>query len=280
MRLKKNKPKKGARARTIAASRKKARHPFWYGMTARLRRSFRLLVIGAFLIWLLVWAGFAGLYITALEFAGNRFSQAMAGHGFVVETVRVSGRYYTAQSDVAAALSIDPGQPLFDVDLHGVRTRLSELEWVSYAVVRRQWPDRILVTLTERQPMAVWREDADAEPLLLDREGTVIFVPIESQFRSLLRVEGNGAPLALKDLVRLLLSQPELAAMIRKARRVSERRWDLVLTSGTIVKLPEEDIGFALSRLAKLMEERDLIESPASEIDLRLNDRMIIADEE
>jgi cell division protein FtsQ len=52
----------------------------------------------------------------------------------------------------------------FSVDLQGSRAAFESVPWVRRAVVRRVWPDRLVVRLEEHQPAALWGgEDAAAD---------------------------------------------------------------------------------------------------------------------
>jgi cell division protein FtsQ len=42
------------------------------------------------------------------------------------------------------------------VDVDAVRHALEELPWIERAYVRRLWPDRLLLTVVEQQPVARW----------------------------------------------------------------------------------------------------------------------------
>lgn len=44
----------------------------------------------------------------------------------------------------------------FAVDLDKVRARYEALPWVRRAAVRRVWPDRLIVTIEEHRPLAIW----------------------------------------------------------------------------------------------------------------------------
>ena len=50
----------------------------------------------------------------------------------------------------------------FTVDLARVRTAFEAAPWVRRAVVRREFPNRLRVTLQEHQPVALWGGDGDA----------------------------------------------------------------------------------------------------------------------
>lgn len=279
MRLKTNKTHTGTRASSITAARRGQGTELWLRGKAFVRQSWPFLCVFFLVVWLFLWAIAGGMFGLIGEKISDRAAHITARHGFVVETVTINGRHYTQADNVTAALAITRGQPLFSVDLQGIKDRLSELEWVETATIRRHWPDRISVMLRERQPLAIWYGEGTDQPYLLDRSGTVMMVDIPKAFQQLLRVSGSGAPLALPDFVTLLLAEPKIAAYVKKVERISERRWDMILVNGTRVKLPEDDIGYALSRLRQSHQDKQTLDEGFVEIDLRLNDRMIVSDE-
>ncbi|HEX8807865.1 MAG TPA: cell division protein FtsQ/DivIB, partial [Xanthobacteraceae bacterium] len=57
---------------------------------------------------------------------------------------------------------------------------------------------------------------------------------------------------------------------------VAERRWNLRLTNGMDVRLPENDLQVALDRLVKLDREKNLLSRDIASIDLRLADRVTV----
>jgi cell division protein FtsQ len=59
----------------------------------------------------------------------------------------------------------------FTVDVTGIHDAVEALPWVYRATVRRDWPDRLVLSFMEQEPVARWGRDA-----LLNRYGA-IFVP-------------------------------------------------------------------------------------------------------
>ena len=47
----------------------------------------------------------------------------------------------------------------FSVNLESVRQAFEALPWMHKAAVRREWPDQIIVTLEEHQPLATWGDE-------------------------------------------------------------------------------------------------------------------------
>jgi cell division protein FtsQ len=94
---------------------------------------------------------------------------------FTVREIVVEGNYQTARDEIARQLEVDGTTLLHRVDLEALRARVVSLPFVRAAEVSRQWPDRLLVRISERVPVAVVNlgrlhyVDADGE----------IFKPVE-----------------------------------------------------------------------------------------------------
>jgi cell division protein FtsQ len=71
-------------------------------------------------------------------------------------------------------------------------------------------------------------------------------------------------------------SGPELQKRVVAAIRVSERRWDLQLDAGILVRLPTEKQKQAWETLRKLEQRHKILARDVVVIDLRLPDRLVI----
>lgn len=93
-----------------------------------------------------------------------------------VREVRVEGNQVLSVEEVRAAVALGPGDALLLVDTEEVADRLTELPAVAHAQVERSWPAALVVTITERSPVATVQ--SGGEPWLIDIEG-VVYVPAE-----------------------------------------------------------------------------------------------------
>jgi cell division protein FtsQ len=71
-----------------------------------------------------------------------------------VRAVAVSGTRIATADQVRAAAAIEPGTPLARVDTDAVAERVGQLPPVGSVVVSRGWPHTIVITVTERAPLA------------------------------------------------------------------------------------------------------------------------------
>ena len=69
---------------------------------------------------------------------------------------------------------------MFSVPLDERRRRLLAIDWVADASVSRVWPDRLVVRIRERQPVAF--VSFRSGPLLIDAQGVLLEPPPQAEF--------------------------------------------------------------------------------------------------
>lgn len=225
--------------------------------------------------------GGGGWHLTENGWVGERsaaissaFMGVTAKAGLRVEDVVVSGRTRADGEEILAALDLERGTPILDVDVDGARERIESIGWISSAEIARRLPDVIFVRVIERQPLALWQHDGNTA--LVDRNGKVIQRSDLEAFAHFPLIVGEGAPKHAAQLIDLLKTYPAVADATEAAVRVSDRRWNLRLQSGIDVRLPEQDIAIALDRLEEFQREHDLFDRDVIAVDLRVPDRLIV----
>lgn len=100
----------------------------------------------------------------------------------------IEGVNYAARAKVLRVFSIDYGRSIFAVPLDERRRRLLAIDWVEDAAVSRIWPNRLLVRITERRPVAFVSlplhggSGSAARFLLVDAQGVLLDPPSRAQF--------------------------------------------------------------------------------------------------
>ena len=198
--------------------------------------------------------------------------------GLRVEHIVVEGRSLTPEPLLQAAIGVREGDPLLGFSLDAVRENVERLAWVQNAAVERRLPGTLVVNLVERRPYAVWQNQKRF--VLIDRAGQIV-APQDPEkdaaaFRMLPLVVGAGAPEHAAELLDLLAAQPALRAHVVAAVRVGERRWNLRLSTGADVLLPEGHEEAAIKRLVEFQAAQDLLDRPLQVLDMRLPDRLVV----
>ena len=116
---------------------------------------------------------------------------------FLIREVRVEGGSRVAAAWVEENLRPLARRHILGVSLDGVRRRLSAHPWVASVALRRELPDRLRVTVVERQPAALLARDGGL--LFLDAAGEPIAPAPAGGAEGLLVVHspfGDPAPVA------------------------------------------------------------------------------------
>jgi cell division protein FtsQ len=272
------KPKRGAtrstRAQAAQAPRRQAPSDNifargWRAVGAWF--SFRrpiLILTAALLVVVLIAGLFAGGYIgRTVHRVDDAYDALIADAGFGISEVHLAGNNRTPAASILAALGFEPGQSIFDADIQAARARLIRLDWVSDAIVRRQYPDDISVQLIEKLPFALWQAP-DGEFWVVERNGRPITNKDLTSFAHLPVLIGAGGSSGA-DIVDAVAAHRAVAARIKAYQRISERRWNLILDDDVVVKLPEANWPKELDALERLIIDKGILERDVSEIDLR-----------
>lgn len=235
---------------------------------------FLLKVIGTFCVLIFVGLWLGG-YLPAIRDSLNSWKvERLMAAGFVVEQIDVMGEGRLNERDIRLAAQIQTGTYFFGVDLDAARDRTESLPWVDRAVVRRLWPNRIVVQVVETTPYALWQNEGELH--LLSETGSLI-VPVKeaASVPTGLKVYiGADAPETAKHIEATLEPHSELWSRVDSLVQFPSGRWDLHLQNETIVKLPVEDVEGAVRRLSQLDRETFILSREVGTIDLRLADRI------
>jgi cell division protein FtsQ len=259
-----------ATARTALPPRKRPQ-PAWLRWTIRFGIGFgSCAVVSGGLLWSIQ----SGWLQREWNAVADGALTATASFGLNLQTVEVHGRGETRQADIIGALGAPRGAPLLGLDIAAMRERLTALPWIVSAEIERRYPDRLLVTVKEAEPMALWQRNQKL--FLVSRAGKVIETADLGKYSKLLVIVGDNAPAHAENLFDLLGREPKLKERVTAAVFVGKRRWNLRFDNGVDVKLPEEDPAAAWSRLAELQDQHGLLERDVRIIDLRLPDQVVV----
>jgi cell division protein FtsQ len=264
----KKKPLRGSvRQNTVLEEETESR----FGFGARLA----LLVLGVigfivFIGWL--WhSPWPKQQLRKIESATVRASQKI---GFAVSDVTVEGRNYTDRASLFEALGIAAGSPTFTFDPIQSRENILALPWTKDVTVVRSLPDKIIVRLKEREPIARWQNGN--KTVVIDTDGQELLAARPEQFANLPLVVGNAAPEQTKALLSMLQNYPVVARVLKAAVRVGERRWNFYIHPNLLIRLPQHETETALDKLTILIKEQKILDRNIVAIDLRFPDRMVI----
>jgi cell division protein FtsQ len=230
-----------------------------------------LLLLGATLFYGAIAGGHMAAVTDWLKGARDNAANAL---GFGIAAVSVSGGSQVSREQALALAGVTARSSLFFFDAEAARAKLLANPWIADAAILKLYPDRLLITITERRAFALWQRNGQVNVIADD--GTVLQPFVEDRYRGLPLVVGRGAEHRAKDFIGLIDRYSDIRSALRASVLVAERRWNLRLTNGLDVRLPDGDLQAALDRLVKLDHDKKLLSRDITSIDLRLPDRVTV----
>jgi cell division protein FtsQ len=194
--------------------------------------------------------------------------------GFGITSLALTGQRQLTREDILASAGITGRTSLLFLDAASARTRLKANPWIAEATVLKLYPGRLHIAVTERDAFALWQQNGKISVIADD--GTVVEQQVSTPFATLPLVVGAGAGARAKEFLAVLDKYPLIRKQLHAVVLVAERRWNVVLTSGISVRLPEDDVEGALDRLIQLDRDKKLLTRDITAVDLRLPDRLTV----
>ncbi|MFM8550803.1 MAG: cell division protein FtsQ/DivIB [Nitrospiraceae bacterium] len=180
------------------------------------------------------WIGWAGLAFVAAGaigwggMQGYRQAQPILHDWLEVREVTIAGIHHLTREEILARLGLRAGETLWSVKPQALNERLLTHPWIKQASVTRSLPHELIVSVVERQPVALLKSASSA--LLLDKEGQVL--------TSLPALEGSEFPILVGvDLDRVMQGDDRARQLVRNGIRLAG------LLGDEFDGLPEIDLG-------------------------------------
>ncbi|KKO45050.1 cell division protein [Arsukibacterium ikkense] len=155
----------------------------------------------------------------------------------------------------------------FRVDVDQVQQFLQQQPWIYQVAVRKQWPDTLVVVVTEQQPVAVWNQQH-----LLNNKGELFSAPLSELIPELPRLHGpEGGEQDALTMFRHMQSLLQLHQFSAEQMWLTERfSWRLQLQDGLVLQLGRQDTMKRLQRFIELYPTMQQHRAQAlAEVDLR-----------
>jgi cell division protein FtsQ len=163
----------------------------------------------------------------------------------------------------------------FTMDLARTRAAFEQVPWVRHAVVRRVWPNRLVVSLEEHQPVALWLGDENSDKMV-NSHGEVFEANVgDVEDDSLPQFAGpDGTSAQVLEMYRRL--QPlfaNLDAELTSLRLSGRGSWKVDLDDGATVELgrgtPDEVVERTTRFIRTVPQLLHKFKAPLESADLR-----------
>lgn len=181
---------------------------------------------------------------------------------FPIQSVKVYGVHQTDSADVQESLGPLVNKGFFAIDVEHIKDRLLQSPWVAKAVVQRVWPDKVLVTVTEKTAIARWNKDS-----LLSANGEIFSPDPKTYPADLPQLKGadNEQIVMLKQFKKISSQLAALHFKILRLEMTPDRSWSITLDNGVKLSAGRKDVLTHINHFVKVYPK--VIGSRMAEVD-------------
>ena len=143
-------------------------------------------------------------------------------------------------------------QPTYlQLDLDAIRERLESHPWVARSAVRRQWPDQIVLQVTERQAFAQWGQDQ-----LVTANGVRFQPPVLPTELALQLIGPTDSEAELLEWYPRLRDAMAASGLdISRLEKNQRGSWSVAVQQGFVLYLGRDDLLIKLERLQPIYNQ-------------------------
>lgn len=193
-----------------------------------------------------------------------------------IREVRIEGTFvYLERGQFAKQIESVATGGFFAVNLDGIKEAAAVLPWVDSIMIRRVWPDTLVIQVAEKRALARWKEDA----LISDRGE--IFQPSADSFPpGLVQLNGpdGSAMRVFKTLQRFETNAKNLAVKLNRITLDSRGSWQVGLTDGLSVVLGKESVHKRFVKFVRMYERiKETRQAAVDYVDMRYQNGFAVA---
>lgn len=197
----------------------------------------------------------------------NYFYNQSARYGLVLKRLIIEGDENISSQEILEAVAAKKGDPILKLNLREIKDRLESNKWVETAIIERRLPSDLHISVIERKAIAIWQ--FQNKLYLIDQDGSRITPYTQDFSQNLLQVIGQDANIYAQNLIEELKECEVVKDKVISAVRYGNRRWNLNLESGLVVKMPEKNFPQTYKYLCKIYSDQKDFSQKYKMIDLR-----------
>ncbi|MDB5924300.1 MAG: ftsQ [Betaproteobacteria bacterium] len=167
---------------------------------------------------------------------------------FALREVHITGEaHHVTRDQVQAIVNNELKGTFFTLNLPQLRRAFEKLPWVREVNLRRRWPARLEVSVSEHVPLARWGNQA-----LVNTHGEVFQAAFDGKLPTFAGPAGTAKEIAIQyEFFRRNLSTLGTPVLVQLTPR---RAWQVRLEGGPTLELGREDIEGRLGRYIQVHE--------------------------
>lgn len=212
--------------------------------------------------------------------AATYMASGIAKSAFRIRSVVITGNEHLTDGELKTMAGLGIDENLGTVSGRRISSKMMESPWIRSVAVRKEFPDRLLIHISEAEPFALL--DLKGKLFIVDDRGTMLeelrdiavpFLPVISSNPYQEKGAFQEAIILAKAIKNtgLLSGKDHIEIISHKPQEMS------VNIDGIVVKVGEGEYEEKLARLADIEEEIKSRNIPVDYIDLRFANRVLVS---
>ncbi len=203
------------------------------------------------------------------DFCNNILIVSSSYLGFNIENINIEG-----ERDHIGDIPLKKGDNIFIKSSHNIKDDIMKNPWIKSVVVVKKLPNTINILIEKKKPIAIYQKNDNF--FLVSKEGDIITSIKDKENYNFPIITGENSPKNIDNMLSIIDKFYVVKKKLNSLSFVRNRRWDLIVSSGIIVKLPEENIEHALEILSIILKEYNINRNTVKYIDLRIPENIIL----
>lgn len=168
---------------------------------------------------------------------------------FPITDVQIFGIHHISHAELQNLILPLIKKGFFAVDLSEIKDRITQLSWTNHVVVQRVWPDKLIISLSEKNAIALWNDES-----LLSDSGEIFTPSTETYPKNLPKLTGlTGEQLKLmRYYTKINTLFSPLHFTVTNLALSPLQSWEVTLSNGIKLNAGNKDILTRLSHFVKV----------------------------
>ena len=209
------------------------------------------------------------------EVAADLYRKIIERPEFMLDALSIEGASDSLNAEIREVLGLHFPISSFDLDLAKLRKRVLSLPPVEIAEAHIKGGGILHIKVDEKIPALLLKKEIGFN--ILSENGEYIrSVSSRQHFSDLPVITGEGAEIAASQATAIFKTIYRNLDQVRGLVFVGQRRWNIIMTSGQVVMLPENDPEQAIQKILILDKAEQILSRQIAVFDFRLPSRITL----
>tara|TARA_Y100000590_G_scaffold338901_1_gene386257 strand:- start:194 stop:868 length:675 start_codon:yes stop_codon:yes gene_type:complete len=208
------------------------------------------------------------------KFFFNIVQEFSGQYNYILKDIKINDLINIEESYIKNYFINYYDKSIFLIPINKISQDLLRNNWIDEISIKSNYKNSLTIIIQENKPVGIFSGNNN---LLFDKNGKIIdlIISSEEKFENLILFKGKNSIFFANDLLNFI--PKNLLKEVEQAKYINNRRWNIYLKNGLMLKLPEKSIVDAFQNYREIYkkisnDELQKIES----IDLRMLNKAIL----